>query len=141
MAGGERLGLLTEGLQVRVLPQAPNINQAHDPRIYETFDFAVSEQCVQYKESGFFTDFLRLNKPVFLAEYKVAPTVFCPQAKALRISAIKKRASQHHPDRLQFLLLRSLSGGPAGVRPLVEQVLLPLLVALGEQPHQMAPCV
>ena len=68
-----------------------DINQAHDSRIYTAFDFVVSEQCFQYNECGYFSDFLRLNKPVFLAEYKLALSKICPKAKASRISAIKKR--------------------------------------------------
>jgi len=70
-----------------------NINQAHDPRIYNRFDFVVSEQCFQYNECGYFSDFLSANKPVFEAEYGLALTNFCPKAKPLRISAIKKRNS------------------------------------------------
>lgn len=70
-----------------------DINQAHDSRIYMAFDFVVSEQCFQYKECGFFSDFLSLNKPVFEAEYGLALTKFCPNAKASRVSAIKKRNS------------------------------------------------
>lgn len=68
-----------------------DINQAHDPRIYTAFDFVVSEQCFQYKECGYFSDFLARNKPVFEAEYKLALSNFCAKAKASRISAIKKR--------------------------------------------------
>jgi hypothetical protein len=68
-----------------------DINQAHDSRIYTGFDFVVSEQCFQYNECGYFSDFLKLNKPVFLAEYRLALSKFCPKAKAQRISAIKKR--------------------------------------------------
>lgn len=70
-----------------------DINQAHDSRIYGVgaFDFVVSEQCIQYNECGYFSDFLRLNKPVFEAEYKLELSKFCPKAKASRISAIKKR--------------------------------------------------
>lgn len=68
-----------------------NINQAKDPRIYNAFDFVVSEQCHQYNECGYFSEFLRLNKPVFEAEYGMALAKFCPKAKALRISSIKKR--------------------------------------------------
>jgi hypothetical protein len=68
-----------------------DINQAHDPDIYNTFDFVVSEECVQYDECDFFSDFLALNKPVFLAEYSLALNAFCPEAKASRLSAIKKR--------------------------------------------------
>jgi hypothetical protein len=68
-----------------------DINQAHDARIYNAFDFVVSEQCFQYNECSYFTDFLRLNKPVFEAEYKLALSKFCTKAKSMRISAIKKR--------------------------------------------------
>lgn len=70
-----------------------NINQAHDSRVYTIFDFVVSEQCFQYNECGYFSDFLALNKPVFEAEYGLALSTFCPKAKASRISAIKKRNS------------------------------------------------
>lgn len=68
-----------------------NINQAHDSRIYTAFDFVVSEQCLQYNECGYFSDFLSRNKPVFLAEYQLALSKICPRAKASRLSAIKKR--------------------------------------------------
>lgn len=68
-----------------------NINQAHDPRIYTAFDFVVSEQCFQYNECSYFSDFLTRGKPVFEAEYKLALSNFCARAKTSRISAIKKR--------------------------------------------------
>jgi hypothetical protein len=68
-----------------------DINQAHESRIYTAFDFVVSEQCFQYNECGYFSNFLALNKPVFEAEYGMALSKFCPKAKASRISAIKKR--------------------------------------------------
>jgi hypothetical protein len=67
-----------------------DINQAHDPQIYTAFDFLVSEECFQYNECGYYSDFLALNKPVFDAEYHLALGEFCPEAKASRISAIKK---------------------------------------------------
>ncbi|KVC58223.1 endo alpha-1,4 polygalactosaminidase [Burkholderia ubonensis] len=68
-----------------------DINQAHDPQIYNAFDFVVSEQCIQYNECGFFSNFLALNKPVFEAEYKLSLAKMCPVAKANRLSSIKKR--------------------------------------------------
>jgi hypothetical protein len=70
-----------------------DINQAKEPTFVMTFDFVVSEQCFQYNECGYFSDFLIANKPVFEAEYGLALTKFCPKAKPLRISAIKKRNS------------------------------------------------
>jgi len=33
------------------------------------FDFSVVEECVQYRECGFYLPFARLNKPVFDLEY------------------------------------------------------------------------
>lgn len=68
-----------------------NINQAQDPRTIEAFDFVVSEQCVQYDECGVFSEFINAGKPVFLAEYELEPEIFCPVAKAYRISATGKR--------------------------------------------------
>ncbi len=68
-----------------------NINQAQDDRMVANFDFVVSEQCFQYGECQFFSKFLEQNKPVFEAEYKLTVSNFCPKAKPLRISAIKKR--------------------------------------------------
>lgn len=68
-----------------------DINQARDSRIYLAFDFVVSEQCIQYNECGYFSEFLKINKPVFLAEYKLTLSKMCPKAKANRLSAIKKR--------------------------------------------------
>lgn len=38
-----------------------DINQAHDSRIYTVFDFVVSEQCFQYNECDYFSDFLAAN--------------------------------------------------------------------------------
>lgn len=70
-----------------------DFNKAHDSKIYNAFDFVVSEQCFEYNECGSFSNFLGLNKPVFEAEYSLATSTFCPKAKASRISAIKKRAS------------------------------------------------
>lgn len=67
-----------------------DISQAQEPRLIETFDFVVSEQCFQYNECNVFSGFLAANKPVFVAEYRRTPSDFCPDAKALRISAIKK---------------------------------------------------
>ncbi|MGU7773328.1 endo alpha-1,4 polygalactosaminidase [Burkholderia sp. MR1-5-21] len=70
-----------------------DINQAQDSQIVNAFDFVVSEQCFEYGECGFFSSFLALNKPVFEAEYDLDLTQFCPDAKASRISAIKKNNS------------------------------------------------
>jgi hypothetical protein len=55
-----------------------------------SFDFAVVEQCFQYDECGAFLPFIRSGKAVFEAEYEIAPAAFCPRARQLRFSAIRK---------------------------------------------------
>jgi hypothetical protein len=57
------------------------------------FDFAVNEQCFQYKECSVYTAFTGLNKAVFGIEYKLDPAVFCPKANAANLDFLKKRLS------------------------------------------------
>jgi hypothetical protein len=54
------------------------------------FDFHVSEQCFEFNECKYLMEFVRQNKPVFEAEYNWTLPMFCPMAKALGISAIRK---------------------------------------------------
>ncbi len=54
------------------------------------FDFAVVEQCFQYRECGPYRAFTRAGKAVFVAEYELAPAKFCARAQALKFSAIRK---------------------------------------------------
>jgi hypothetical protein len=66
----------------------------NDPRqakeLLHAFDFAVVEECFQYHECGFFKPFVEAGKAVFEAEYELPPKRFCPQAKTLGFSAIRK---------------------------------------------------
>ncbi len=55
------------------------------------FDFAVVEQCFEFRECRRYSPFVRAGKPVFVAEYKVKPARFCRAARRLRFSAIHKR--------------------------------------------------
>ncbi len=55
------------------------------------FDFAVVEQCFEYRECGRYSPFVKAGKPVFVAEYSVKPARFCASARRLRFSAIYKR--------------------------------------------------
>jgi hypothetical protein len=59
-------------------------------QLVDRFDFAVVEQCFQYDECGRFSPFVAAGKAVFEAEYEIAPSQYCEQAKALRFSAIGK---------------------------------------------------
>jgi hypothetical protein len=52
------------------------------------FDFAVNEQCAQYKECGRLAPFPASGKPVFHVEYAAAQ---CPTAATLHFSSIRKR--------------------------------------------------
>jgi hypothetical protein len=55
------------------------------------FDFAVNEQCAEYSECGAYRPFLRAGKPVFNAEYALATRDFCPAARRLGLSSLRKR--------------------------------------------------
>ncbi len=55
------------------------------------FDFAVVEQCFEFRECSRYSPFVKARKPVFVAEYAVRPARFCARAKRLRFSAIHKR--------------------------------------------------
>ena len=57
------------------------------------FDFAVNEQCNQYKECGVYTAFTSLNKAVFGMEYKLDPAAFCPKTNAANMDFLKKKLS------------------------------------------------
>ena len=59
--------------------------------LVKDFDFAVVEQCFEFRECGSYSPFVRARKPVFVAEYSVRPSRFCAGARRLRFSAIFKR--------------------------------------------------
>lgn len=61
------------------------------PQLARSFDFAVLEQCFQYRECGKARPFLRARKGVYDAEYALAPAAFCAPARRLGINAIRKR--------------------------------------------------
>ncbi len=58
-----------------------------------SFDFAVLEQCFQYRECAKAQPFLRAGKAVYDAEYALPRARFCAQARRLDVSAIRKRTS------------------------------------------------
>ena len=55
------------------------------------FDWALNEQCYQYKECGDLNIFIAMGKPVFHVEYEVAPAKFCPYANSLNFNSLYKR--------------------------------------------------
>jgi hypothetical protein len=62
-------------------------------RLLPYFDFAVNEQCFQYRECDVLDAFIAAGKPVFGAEYKLAPARFCARSIAHGFSTIRKRFS------------------------------------------------
>ena len=60
-------------------------------RLEPYFDFAVNEQCFQYRECGVLDRFIDAGKPVFGAEYKLGRARFCERSVAHGFSTIKKR--------------------------------------------------
>lgn len=57
------------------------------------FDFAITEQCFQYKECGLLAPFTKANKAVFVVEYKGNFASICSQSKGLHFSTIFKKLS------------------------------------------------
>lgn len=54
------------------------------------FDFAVVEECFQYRECEQYLPFVRARKAVVDLEYKLAPAQFCKEARKLGIVAMRK---------------------------------------------------
>jgi hypothetical protein len=74
-----------------------SIGLKNDPsqvsQLVADFDFAVVEQCFQYRECGSFRPFIKAGKAVFSVEYETPRRRFCARAKKLRFSSIGKRYS------------------------------------------------
>ncbi|MCW2972993.1 MAG: hypothetical protein JWN72_1266 [Thermoleophilia bacterium] len=63
------------------------------------FDFAVVEQCFQYRECATFAPFIRRGKPVFVAEYELPLATFCGAARKLRFDASRYTLALDGPQR------------------------------------------
>jgi hypothetical protein len=57
------------------------------------FDWALNEQCFEYDECNALQPFLDAHKAVFNVEYNLATSSFCPRAKALGFSSMRKHLS------------------------------------------------
>lgn len=60
------------------------------PELVGDFDFAIDEQCVQYRECRRLLPFVRAGKAVFHIEYDLATARFCPLVTRLGFSSIRK---------------------------------------------------
>ncbi|MGA4798241.1 endo alpha-1,4 polygalactosaminidase [Streptomyces lavendulocolor] len=74
------------GLSVGLKNDLPQI-----PALVGLFDFAVNEQCAEFEECERLAPFVRAGKAVFHVEYALAPADFCPQARRLGLSSMRKR--------------------------------------------------
>ena len=54
------------------------------------FDWALNEQCFEYRECDRLEPFTKAGKAVFVAEYALAPEAFCPAARAAGFMAMRK---------------------------------------------------
>jgi hypothetical protein len=68
-----------------------------------SFDFAINEQCAQYKECAAYDSWVAAGKAVVEVEYRTSPAKFCPAADSQGRDAIKKslalRAAPWKPCR------------------------------------------
>src|SRR5438045_9754301 len=68
-----------------------DLDQVHALLPY--FDFALDEQCFQYRECGKLTPFVKSNKAVFEVEYKLSRSQFCSKADRAGFNSMRKRLS------------------------------------------------
>ena len=60
------------------------------PDLLPYFDFAINEQCQQFRECSTLQPFLNAGDAVYQVEYKLSTSKFCPQANAASRSGIVK---------------------------------------------------
>jgi hypothetical protein len=60
------------------------------PEMVEAFDWILNEECFTYGECEKLLPFLLAGKPVFVVEYELLPSQFCPQALQMGFNALHK---------------------------------------------------
>ena len=68
------------------LKNSPELAEELEPY----FDWALTEECFYYNECKYFLNFIKDGKAVFAVEYHLDPDDFCPEAKRLGFSAVRK---------------------------------------------------
>jgi hypothetical protein len=63
------------------------------------FDWALNEQCFQYKECGLLDPFRNAGKAVMNIEYTLGVKKFCPTANALNFNSLKKALALKAPRK------------------------------------------
>lgn len=54
------------------------------------FDWILNEECFSYEECDWLIPFLQAGKPVFVIEYELEPSAFCPQSVQMNFNALHK---------------------------------------------------
>jgi hypothetical protein len=73
-----------------------DLDQVHP--LVRYFDYALDEQCFQYKECGKLLPFINAGKAVFEVEYHLDTAAFCPKAIKLGFNALKKNLELDAPS-------------------------------------------
>ncbi|MFD3757831.1 endo alpha-1,4 polygalactosaminidase [Streptomyces sp. NPDC058622] len=61
------------------------------PPLVGEFDFAVNEQCAEYRECDRLTPFIEAGKAVFHVEYELPADRFCARSRELGLSSLEKK--------------------------------------------------
>jgi len=67
------------------------------PQLVGDFQFAIDEQCFQYDECDQLRPFVQAGKAVFEVEYEPDGDQFCPSARAMGFSSMRKNTSLDAP--------------------------------------------
>jgi hypothetical protein len=68
-----------------------DLDQTED--LVADFDWALNEQCFEYKECDRLAPFTKAGKAVFVVEYSLPAASFCEEARTRRFNALRKRLS------------------------------------------------
>lgn len=60
------------------------------PQLLSDFDWIINEECFFYRECELLLPFIQAGKPVFVIEYELEPSDFCPQALQMNFNALRK---------------------------------------------------
>ncbi len=60
------------------------------PELLPYFDWVINEECFSYGECELLLPFIQAGKPVFVIEYELEPSAFCPQALQMNFNALRK---------------------------------------------------
>jgi hypothetical protein len=60
------------------------------PALLPYFDWIINEECFSFGECDQLLPFVQAGKPVFVIEYELMPSDFCPQALQMNFNALRK---------------------------------------------------